>query len=262
MFLRIYALMDRYKILIAGSIPRLISVFWWPSIQIVLWGFFSSFLATQSNSLFSSVSVLLSAVILWDVLFRGQLGLSITFFEELWSRNLTHLFITPIKNHELILSLLITSFLRTLLGLIPAILISNYYFELSFFNLGFYLISFFFNLIITGWAIGLLVSGLVLRYGQSFEELAWAFIFLLLPFSCVYYPLESLPQSIQFIANLIPPVHIFEGMRSIIMFEYVDYGLLQKAFFLNLLYLMSSTFFFNWMIDLSKKNGKLMNFGE
>ena len=262
MFSRIFALIIRYKTLVVGSIPRLISVFWWPSIQIVLWGFFSTFLDSETSSPYSTISVLLTAVILWDVLFRGQLGLTITFFEEIWSRNLSHLFITPLRNFELIIGLIITSFIRTVLGLIPAIFISTYYFELKTFYLGFYFVIFFFNLIITGWSIGFIVSGLVLRYGQSFEELAWAFIFLLLPFSCVYYPLSTLPEIIQNFSIFIAPVYVFEGMREIIIQNQTNFYYILKAFILNILYLSVSVYFFYKMIISTRKSGKFLNFGE
>ena len=170
MFLRIFAMVSRYRILVLGSLPRMLSIFYWPSIQIVLWGFFSNFLLTiDETSIKTSLSFLLSAIILWDILFRGQLGLSMTFFEE------------PLRNYELILSLILISFIRTCLGLIPAIFVANYFFDSYIFNLGIYLVLFFFNLILMGWSIGLLVSGLVLRFGQSFEELAWAIIFIILP---------------------------------------------------------------------------------
>ena len=240
---RILALFIRYKILVLGSFPRILSILWWPSIQIVLWGFFSSFLDNQNISPYSSVSVLLTAVILWDILFRGQLGLSITFFEEIWSRNLCHLFITPIKNIEIVVGLIFTSLIRTIIGLIPAIFISIYYFNLEFFSLGFYLIFFFFNLILTGWSIGFLVSGLVLRYGQAYEELAWVFIFLLLPFSCVYYPLSSLPNFIQEISIFISPVYVFEGMREILINKSLNVIILIKAIMLNLVYIVISVIF-------------------
>lgn len=262
MYFRILALIIRYKTLIVGSIPRLISVFWWPSIQIILWGFFSEFLDSETSSPYSTISVLLTAVILWDVLFRGQLGLTITFFEEIWSRNLSHLFITPLRNYELIVGLILTSLIRTVLGLIPAIFISTFYFDLKTLDLGFYLIVFFFNLIITGWSIGFIVSGLVLRYGQSFEELAWAFIFLLLPFSCVYYPLNSLPEIIQSFAIFISPVYIFEGMREIIILNNINYDFIIKAFLLNVVYISLSVFFFYKMIISTKKSGKFLNYGE
>ena len=263
MFLRIFAMVSRYRILVLGSLPRMLSIFYWPSIQIVLWGFFSNFLLTiDETSIKTSLSFLLSAIILWDILFRGQLGLSMTFFEELWSRNLGNLLITPLRNYELILSLILISFIRTCLGLIPAIFVANYFFDFYIFNLGIYLVLFFFNLILMGWSIGLLVSGLVLRFGQSFEELAWAIIFIILPFSCVYYPLEVLPDFFQKISLILPPIHVFEGMRSILVNNFFDNELFLKVIFINLFYFILSIFFFLKMIDNSKNKGNLMNFGE
>ncbi len=195
---RIFALLIRYQNIALGSMPRLISIFYWPTVQILFWGFFTNyFYQINEFNIWSSLNVILSAVVLWDVLFRSQLGLSMSFFEELWSRNLPNLFITPIKDHEIIIGLLMISFLRTILGLTPAIFFANYFFNFHLFELGLYLIFFFFNLTLIGWSIGLLVSSLVLRYGQSFEELAWAIIFIVLPFSCVYYPLSSLPEAMQ-----------------------------------------------------------------
>lgn len=263
MFQRLYAMINRYVILVIGSGPRMMSIFYWPSIQIILWGFFSDFLLNNNlaNSI-NSLSFLLSAIILWDVLFRAQLGLSMTFFEELWSRNLGHLLITPIKTSEIILSLVITSFLRTSLGLIPAIFVANYYFELQFFQLGFYLAFFLLNLVFVGWSIGFVVSGLVLRYGQAFEELAWAFIFVLLPFSCVYYPLQALPDIFQIIALLFPPAHIFEGMRQIIDNGQVLVNELMMSFLLNIFYFMLAVFMFKKMMNSCRKKGNLFNLGE
>ena len=145
MFLRILALLERYKNISFGSMPRLFSIFYWPSVQILFWGFFTNFLILNDTiQTWSVVNIILSAVILWDVLFRGQLGLSISFFEELWSRNLCNLFITPIRNYELAISLILISMLRTIVGLTPAIFLANYFFEFHLFELGFYLIFFFF----------------------------------------------------------------------------------------------------------------------
>lgn len=263
MFGRIAAMLLRYKVLVFGSFPRLLSVFYWPSVQILLWGFFSNFLVNLGDSQFSEpLSFLLSSVILWDVLFRAQLGLSITFFEEIWSRNLGHLMISPIKVSELILSLILISFLRSCLGLFPAILVANYFFDFHLFELGFYLILFFLNLIFMGWSIGLIVSALVLRYGQSCEELAWAFIFILLPFSCVYYPIETLPEFGQLLAKLFPPVYIFEGMRELLINNNFSISLMIKSITLNIFYFLFSVFLFFKMINLSKIKGNFLNFGE
>jgi ABC-2 type transport system permease protein len=263
MFQRILGLLIRYKNISFGSIPRLISVFYWPSVQILFWGFFTNFLINNSSlGVWNALNIILSAVVLWDVLFRGQLGLSMSFFEELWSRNLCNLFITPLRNYELVISLILISFIRTIIGLTPAVLIANYFFEFHLFELGLYLIFFFFNLILVGWTIGFFVSGLVLRYGHSFEELAWAIIFILLPFACVYYPVSSLPELMQYIALSLPTSYIFESMRYIIIEKKVIHESIIFILVLNLIYFSSSIYFFLKMIKISRENGMLMNQGE
>ena len=178
------------------------------------------------------------------------------------SLQLTNLFITPLREYELVLSLIIISSLRTLIGLTPAIFMANFFFDFHLFELGFYLIFFFFNLIAIGWSIGFIVSGLVLRYGHSFEELAWAIIFILLPFSCVYYPLDSLPLIMQKIAQIFPPVYVFESMRKILIDNQIDFQQLYKIVILNSSYLIFSILFFLKMIKSSRNEGLLINQGE
>ena len=144
MFSRIIALLIRYKNISFGSIPRLISIFYWPSVQILFWGFFTNFLiSNNSYSGLGILNIILSAVVLWDILFRGQLGLTMSFLEEIWSRNLTNLFISPIREFELVISLIFISLIRTIIGLTPAVFIANYFFDFHLFELGFFLIFFF-----------------------------------------------------------------------------------------------------------------------
>lgn len=260
---RIIALLIRYQNIALGSMPRLISIFYWPTIQILFWGFFTNyFYQINEFNIWSSLNVILSAVVLWDVLFRSQLGLSMSFFEELWSRNLPNLFITPIKDHEIIISLLLISFLRTILGLTPAIFFANYFFNFHLFELGLYLIFFFFNLTLIGWSIGLFVSALVLRHGQSFEELAWAIIFIVLPFSCVYYPLSSLPEIMQSFSSIFPTTMIFEEMRSLIFNSHVEYLNIIKIFCINIILLLLSSSFFLYTLNVVRKKGIMINQGE
>ncbi len=263
MFNRIFALLIRYQNISFGSFPRLMSIFYWPTVQILFWGFFTNFfMSNESYGIWSSLNIILSAVVLWDVLFRGQLGLTMSFFEELWSRNLPNLFITPIKDFEIVIGLVLISFIRTCIGLTPAIFFANYFFNFHLFELGFYLSFFFFNLIIVGWSIGFLVSGLVLRYGHAFEELAWAVIFIILPFSCVYYPLNSLPETVQGIAQILPTVHIFESMRLILIERMFIFSNFLIIVFLNAFYLFLSILFFLKMLKVARDRGLLINQGE
>ena len=260
---RIVALLIRYQNIALGSMPRLISIFYWPTVQILFWGFFTNyFYQINEFNIWSSLNVILSAVVLWDVLFRSQLGLSMSFFEELWSRNLPNLFITPIKDYEIIIGLLMISFLRTILGLTPAVFFANYFFNFHLFELGLYLIFFFFNLTLIGWSIGLIVSALVLRYGQSFEELAWAIIFIVLPFSCVYYPLNSLPEVMQTFSSIFPTTMIFEEMRSLIFNSDLNYKNLVKIICINIFLLLISALFFLYILRVVRKKGIMINQGE
>ena len=260
---RIFALLVRYKNISFGSFPRLLSIFYWPTVQILFWGYFTNYFMSNENfGIWSVLNVILSAVVLWDVLFRGQLGLTMSFFEELWSRNLPNLFITPIKDIEIVISLVLISFIRTIIGLSPAVFFANYFFNFHLFEIGLYLIFLFFNLIIVGWSVGFLVSGLVLRYGHAFEELAWAIIFIILPFSCVYYPLESLPESVQGIAQVLPTAHIFESMRSILINGYADSGKIILILILNTIFIFLSIMFFLKMIKVARDRGLLFNQGE
>ena len=260
---RIFALLVRYKNISFGSFPRLLSIFYWPTVQILFWGYFTNYFMSKENfGMWSVLNIILSAVVLWDVLFRGQLGLTMSFFEELWSRNLPNLFITPIKDLEIVISLVLISFIRTIIGLTPAVFFANYFFNFHLFEIGLYLIFLFFNLIIVGWSVGFLVSGLVLRYGHAFEELAWAIIFIILPFSCVYYPLNSLPQVIQGIAQLLPTVHIFESMREVAINKNIYIYDLFIIIILNTIYMTLSILFFLKMIKIARIKGLLFNQGE
>ncbi len=260
---RILALLIRYKNISFGSFPRLLSVFYWPTVQILFWGYFTNFfMSNNSFGAWSALNIILSAVVLWDVLFRGQLGLTMSFFEELWSRNLPNLFITPLKDAEIVIGLISISFIRTFIGVTPAIFFANYFFNFHLFEIGFYLIFLFSNLLVVGWSVGFLVSGLVLRYGHAFEELAWAIIFIILPFSCVYYPLNSLPEIMQGLAQVLPTVHIFESMRSVLINKELFLSDLFLIIFLNLLYLTLSIFFFIKMIKIARVKGLLFNQGE
>ena len=259
---RIWALVLRYIYLIKGSVPRLLELAYWPSIQLVLWGFISQFFLTQSSVLAGAAGILIGAVLLWDVLFRGQLGFSISFLEELWSRNLGHIFVTPLRPYEFILALMVISFIRVLIGVSPAIMLAIPLYHFSIFDLGLPLIAFFTNLLIFGWIIGLLVTSLLLRFGVGAESLAWAIIFLIAPVSAIYYPISILPHWLQWIAWMLPPAHVFEGMRAILAQDYFERTLLFSACALNLVYLFISSMFFLYNFNAARRGGRLLQIGE
>jgi ABC-2 type transport system permease protein len=182
---RIWAMLLRYLYLLRSSWPRTLELLYWPTLQMLIWGFMSQFLYANSSYVFRAFGVLLAAVMLWDVLFRGQLGLSMSFLEEMWARNLGHLFVTPLRPYEWVLALLSMSMIRVLLGLLPAALLAIPLYHYSIFSMGLPLLAFFAALLIMGWALGLAICGLILRQGMGAEGLAWTVVFTL-PRSAVF----------------------------------------------------------------------------
>tara|TARA_Y100000768_G_C23793140_1_gene593587 strand:- start:272 stop:832 length:561 start_codon:yes stop_codon:yes gene_type:complete len=184
------------------------------------------------------------------------------FLEEIWSRNFTNLFIAPIKIREIIAALTLTAILRTLIGLVPAVLIAIPLFGVSVLELGIPLIFLLISLYLFGITLGLLVTSGLLRYGPSFENIAWASLFFLAPLGCIYYPIEILPPILQIIAKILPLVHIFEEMRNILMTGAVNYLNITKSIGISLIYFILGILVFYVSYFGAKKRGTLINMGE
>ncbi len=259
---RIRALVRRYLYLLVGSIPRMLELAYWPTLQIVIWGFISKHFMTQSSWLADAAGALLGAVLLWDILFRGQLGYSVSFMEELWARNLGQLFVSPLRPYEMVIALTIISVIRTLIGVGPAALLAIPLYGFSLFDLGLPLVAFFANLIVTGWALGLFVTALLLRVGLGGESVAWMAMFLIAPISAVYYPVSTLPDWLQVVAWSLPPAYVFEGMRAIMFDHVVRFDLLVQAAALNVVYMIGGGLAFLVSFRMARIRGSLHQAGE
>ncbi len=259
---RIGAMVLRHAYLLRTSWPRIFEMMYWPTIQMVLWGFITVFLASNSSYIAQATGVLVSAVLLWDVLFRGQLGFSLSFLEEIWSRNLGNLSVSPLKPAEMMAALMTMSLIRTLIGVLPAAGLAIVFYEVSVFELGLPLLAFFSNLLVMGWAIGMLVCALILRVGLGAESVAWLAIFLIAPVSAIYYPVEVLPGWLQAVAWTLPTAAVFEGMRAILIDQAVRGDLLLRAALLNLLYLSIAAATFLYSYQVARRRGLLLQIGE
>ena len=231
--LRIFALVMRHIQIWRSSIMRLVDSIYWPAVQMVMWGFMTQYLLPQASFVAQAAGVLLSGLLLWEVVVRGNLSLSIAFLEEMWSRNLGHLFVSPIRSWEMATGIIIAALLRTLLGLVPVSLMAWAFFGFSIYSLGLPLVAFFAILQMFSWSIGLAMSGMIMRVGQSAESFAWAAVFILMPVSGVYYPVTVLPHWLQVISWALPPAYVFEGMRAILAERVVHWDLLAIAFGAN-----------------------------
>jgi ABC-2 type transport system permease protein len=195
-------------------------------------------------------------------MFRSQLGVSVSFMEEMWSRNLGHLFTSPLRPLELAAALMVMSLIRTLIGIVPAALLAIPLYHYSIFELGLPLIVFFVNLLVMGWALGLMLSGLILRFGQSAESLAWLAVFLLAPISAIYYPVTVLPPWLQSVAFLLPSTHVFEGMRAALFSHVVRLDHLAWAAGLNVVYMALGMVVFLLAVRVARQRGLLLQMGE
>ena len=261
-FNKIFALSLRHIYLIKGSFPRILDLIYWPTIQILLWGFISKFFTLSSSYYENTVGIILSAAILYDFLFRSSISYNMMFLEEIWSRNFTNLFIAPIKLSEIITALTATAIFRTLIGMVPAAILAIPFFGVSIFKIGTPLIFLLISLYIFGVTLGLLVTSGLIRFGPSFENIAWASLFFLAPLGCIYYPIEILPYSLQIVAKGLPLVHIFEEMRNILLNNTVDYFDIIKSISISIVYFILGVIIFYSSYLGAKQRGTLINMGE
>jgi ABC-2 type transport system permease protein len=259
---KIYGLSLRHIYLIKSSFPRILDLIYWPSIQVFLWGFISKFFTISSSYYNNTVGVILTAAILYDFLFRSSISYNMMFLEEIWSRNFTNLFIAPIKISEIIAALTMTAIFRTMIGLVPAVLLAIPLFGVSIFKLGIPLFFLLIALYIFGISLGLLVTAGLLRFGPSFENIAWASLFFLAPLGCIYYPVEILPNFLQIIAKILPLVHIFEEMRNILINQTINNVAILKGLFISLIYFFIGVAIFYAAYFGAKIKGTLINIGE
>lgn len=259
---RVYGLVLRHIYLLRGSWTRIAELIYWPMINVVMWGFFSRFFVNHSDWVAQAAGVLIGAALLWDVLFRSNLGLSVSFLEEIWSRNLGHLAVSPLTSVELGAALVSMSMIRTIAGMLPSAIGALLLYHFNVFSLGLPLLAFFVNLIITGWAFGLGVSALVLRYGQGAESLAWVLIVAMAPFCGIYYPVSTLPSWIQPISWALPPSHVFEGMRAVAFGGTFSLHELAITVGLNLIYLAIGASLFIWVNHVARVRGLFIGMGE
>lgn len=260
---RIWGLMYRHLALYRSSWPRLLELAYWPVLQMCIWGFTVRFLmARMGTSAALAGATLLGGVLLWEVALRSQMGVALSFLEEMWSRNLGHIFVSPMRPWELVTAMIVMSMIRMLAGIIPAIGVAWLLYAYNLFSLGPILVLFFMNLMIMGWAVALGVVSLILRQGAGAEALAWSVLFGLTPFSAVFYPVSVLPSALQPVALALPSAHVFEGMRAIILNGVVRWDHLAAAFGLNAVWLVAAAVLFARQFRQARLRGALISIGE
>jgi ABC-2 type transport system permease protein len=260
---RIWGLMYRHLALFRRSWPRLLELAYWPTLQMCIWGFTARFIATRAGGTVTfAAGLLLGGVLLWEVALRSQMGVSISFLEELWSRNLGHVFVSPLRPWELVAALIAMSVIRMMAGVLPAILLAWALYAFNLFSLGPILVLFFVNLMVMGWSVALAVVSLILRHGAGAEALAWSVLFGLAPFSAVFYPVSILPAALRPIALALPSAHVFEGMRAVLNQGVIRWDHLAWATGLNIVWALAAALIFARQFRAARVRGALLSIGE
>lgn len=259
---RIGALVARHLYLYRRSLPRIMEIFYWPFLDLVIWGFITMYLAKYQSSVPGFVTFFLGALILWDMLFRAQQGITISFLEELWARNLMNLFASPLTPGEFLAATVVMSVFKVTCVSIVMGICAWLFYGYNVLVIGLWLFPFVISLVLTGWIIGVLTTSLIMRFGQEAEILAWSMVFLFQPISCVFYPLDVLPSWLQVVARLNPAAHIFEGMRAVLNGSQSPLIHLSWAAGLNAVFLMAMVTLFYKTFAYCKVHGSLVRVGE
>jgi ABC-2 type transport system permease protein len=258
---RIMALMARHLYLYRRSLLRVAEVFYWPILDLTIWGFITLYLAKYQTQVPNFVTFLLGALILWDVLFRSQQAITLTFLEELWARNLINLFGSPLRPSEFLTAAMLISFIKVIAVSIAMGLCATTVFSYNILIMGLWLMPFFANLVIMGWAIGVFTTSLILRFGLEVSYLAWGVVFLFQPISCVFYPMGVLPEWLQLLARVNPAAHVFEGMRAVLTQDGAPWYHLSWATGLNVILMAAALLWFFRTFALCQEKGLLTRVG-
>ena len=257
---RTFAIVLRQAYLIRGSFSRLFPLFAWVAVDMVLWGFITKYLNSVTASGFNFVPVLLGAVLLWDFLIRVMQGVTMAFFEDVWSRNFLNIFATPLSISEYLGGLIVSSIATSSVGLVVMFALTTTVFGLSFMTYGVMIIPYLLILFLSGIALGIFSSAVVLRMGPAAEWFIWPIPALISPFAGVFYPIATLPKWMQYIAELLPPSYVFEGMRAVVADGSFSLSPLLWGGFLSVLYMLLAAWSFARTYRYAVRTGLLARY--
>lgn len=259
---RVGVMVLRYIFIYRRSPVRLVEVIFWPTMSLLVWGFVTTFIQRAGEGdLTRVITFLIGAMICWDILFRAQQGVALSFLEDVWARNLLNIFCAPVRLREYVFATFLFGLMRVFVTLTFLSFLAWVFYHFNFFALGFALMPFIANLLVLGLTIGIIAIAIILRYGHGAEPFAWALPFLLQPFSAVFYPVNVLPEPMQKVAWMIPCTYVFEGMRAVIGSGVIPWDSLAWAIGLNLIYLAAAMGLLLHMFNLARDRGLLGKWG-
>lgn len=252
---RVYAIILRNLYSFRHSYDRLSDAFYWPIIDLILWGLTSAYFTKYATNIPQIALLMLSGVLLWIIVWRGQSEITIGILDDLWNKNLINIFASPLKFSEWITALVTLGIIKAFLSFSFGVLVAYLLYAINIFPYAFYIIPFALLLIMTGWSMGFFIAALILRYGTRIQTLAWTAPWIVSPFSAIYYPVAALPDWAQKISGLIPTSYIFEGMREVINTGKFDPMKIFMSLILNIVFLILSIYFLKSSFNKLMKKG-------
>jgi ABC-2 type transport system permease protein len=240
------------------SMIRMLEIVYWPVMDLLVWGFLSLYVGRMRGGGALAVAFLLGGMILWDIFYRAQQAISVSFLEDIWTRNLINVFVSPISTLEFIFAMLLLGVMKVVVtGLLLSVLALALY-SFNIFPYGFPLIPFALNLLLSAWGLGVITTAMILRFGQGAETLAWAIPFLFQPFSAVFYPVTVLPAVLRPFALALPTTHAFEGMRAVLSGAGIGWTRVAWALGENILLLAVAGSTFAAVMRIARERGLLL----
>lgn len=251
---RVNALLLKYYYISINRLDRIFDIIYWPILGLLIWGFTTAFIEQLSEV--SVSSMIFGGVILFVFVWRSAQDITIYVLEDFWSRNLYNLFTSPVRPSEISLSVIIFGFIRSILTFLLLALLAWLVYSFNIFSINlFYLILFISALTLFSWALGLFISSMIFRYGSRIQVFAWSFVFLIEPFSCIFYPLSVLPTWAKGFAIILPTTHIFEALRAVINNTLINWGSIIYSFVASFILLIIVSLFFKNSIKKAIKVG-------
>jgi ABC-2 type transport system permease protein len=254
---RVGALLLRYLLLVRRDPSRVVDMFYWPLIDIVIWGLLTYFVAQMGTRLPNAIAVFLGAAILWNIFFRAAQDVSVSFLDDVWARSVVTLFASPLTFGEFGLAIMLVGAVKVVMALAGMAAVAWLLYAFDVFTLGWALLPFAGNLVLFGWTLGLLSLAIILRFGGRWAILAWSLPFLAMPVSSVFNPESVLPPAIRPVARAVPANHVFEGMRTVVTEGRVSWERLAAATLENVLYLWLAAAVVAWVFRVALRRGLL-----
>lgn len=254
-FKRIKAILLHEFFITRRSFEVINDIIFYPLLSIIILGFLTIYLVGFTGQVVAEH--VLVGIILWQVVSIAQYSIAVGCLWDVWSRNLTNIFISPISIYEYFVAYLISGTIKSLLVIILAGIISYGAFHFNILTIGITnLILFYINLALFGFGFGIIILGLIFRLGNRIQAFAWAMIGIFQPFMAVIYPVSILPKPLQTISYLFPATYIFEAARINVTDSTIQWSYIGKAFLINVIFIFLSMLFFNLMFAQSKKAGQ------